>query len=83
MPAPSRELSTSPNFAVVTPSNSADLPAPARGLYVGNTGNVAVYALNGSTEIIWYNVPSGGYVRGQISRVLATNTTATNIIALF
>jgi hypothetical protein len=66
----------------VTPSDSADLTfAPARRLYVGTGGNVSVVYESGSTAVTYVNVPSGFVFGGFITRVNATGTTATNIIA--
>ena len=65
----------------VTPSDSADLPLKARSLYVGGAGNVALVTMGGST-VTFVGVPAGGYVLSTVARVLATGTTATNIVAL-
>lgn len=66
----------------VTPNDGADLPfSPARRLYVGTGGNVSVVYEPGSTAVTYVNVPSGFVFGGFITRVNATGTTATNIIA--
>lgn len=77
----------------VTPGDSTDLhitteaePEPRwpRALYVGVTGNLAVVALNDpvGSPVTFANVPVGWFpVR--VRRVMLTNTTATNIIAVY
>lgn len=65
--------------ATVTPSDVTDLPAPARGLYIGGTGNVSVEKIDGGTQI-FAAVPVG-ILSVQCKRVNATGTTATNIVA--
>ena len=70
----------------VTPSDStnvtgADANNPAA-LYVGTGGDVEVITLNGDT-VVFHNVPTGTFMPIQVTRVKATNTTATDIVALF
>ena len=68
--------------ADVTPSDSADLPRPARSLYVGGAGDVSVITRGGST-VTFTAVPAGMVLPVQVRRVRATGTTATSIDALF
>lgn len=84
-------------FLAVTPSDTKDLPnaagdnasAYAKGLYIGTGGNVAVVAAGDQsntlqgTAVTWKNLPSGSYLLGQVRRVMSTNTTATDIVALY
>jgi hypothetical protein len=67
--------------SAVTPSDGADLPFVARSLYVGGAGNVALVTIGGDT-VTFVGVPAGGYVLAACTRVRATGTTATNILAL-
>lgn len=81
---------------VVTPSDTLDLPnsggpnptpSYAKELWVGGTGNLAVVMAgdksnNGlGTPVTFNGVPVGRFPY-QVRRVMATNTTATNIVAL-
>ena len=66
----------------VTPNDSADLSQPARALYVGGAGNVALVPNRGGTAVTFLNVPSGTILPVQAFRVMATSTTATSILAL-
>jgi hypothetical protein len=64
----------------VTPSDITDLANPARSLYIGGTGNVSVEMYGGGTAV-FSSVPVG-ILPVQVTRVNATNTTASNILAL-
>lgn len=66
----------------VTPSDTEDLPKQARGLYIGGSGDIYLDTPNDQ------NVPFIGLVAGtplpvRVVRVRNTNTTATNIVALY
>jgi hypothetical protein len=65
----------------VTPSDSVNLSAPSRGLWVGGAGNVSVQMYGDGGTIIYVGVPAGQLLPVQCTRVNATGTTATNIIA--
>lgn len=67
--------------ASVTPNDSTDLSFPARALYIGVAGNVAVYTADGS-ELTFVGVLAGTILPVQVYRVLSTGTTATSIVAL-
>jgi hypothetical protein len=64
----------------VTPSDSVVIPM-TRALYVGVGGNVRVTDIN--DNVTYANVPSGSILPVQVSRVFATNTTASSIVALY
>ncbi|MCA3716897.1 MAG: hypothetical protein IM674_01455 [Brevundimonas sp.] len=66
----------------VTPSDTVDLSAVAKSLYVGGPGDVRVQPAGGGAAVTLSAHPIG-YLPVQVSRVLATGTTATSIVALF
>lgn len=66
----------------VTPSDTQDLTNVSRGLWVGAAGDVAVILLSGSTVTL-VGVTAGTLIPIRASRVLATGTTATSIVALW
>lgn len=68
-------------FAVV-PSDTADLPFVTTGLYVGNGGDIAVKDRSTGSTIVFKNVPAGSGLPIRVARVLATSTTATDIVGL-
>lgn len=75
--------------AAVTPSDTVNIPYVGGGdikwscvLYVGGAGNLRVLT-DGEDDVIFYNVAAGSFLPVQVKRVFATNTTATNIVALW
>ena len=65
----------------VTPSNTATL-AGVRALYVGGAGDVAVTAIGTDTAVTLVGVTAGSIIPVRARKVMATNTTATSIVAL-
>jgi hypothetical protein len=74
--------------AVVTKSDTVDIPNPGNGpvtgcvLYVGTGGILRVLTAAGD-DITFKNVPNGTFLPVQVVRVFAGVTTATDIIALW
>ena len=75
--------SPSASFAAVTPSDSTDLTDYARALYVGGAGNLYVDGIEGGSNVGFIGVAAGTILSIAVKRVRATNTTATNIVALY
>ena len=67
---------------VVTPSDTTVLPT-TRGLYAGVAGNVAVTMSDNQNSVTFVGVQAGSILPVQVTKVLATGTTATNILALY
>ena len=71
----------------VTPNDATDLAATTRGLYIGGAGNVQVtmagYEVGGGQTVILNALAVGVIHRIQVTRIWNTNTTATNIVALW
>lgn len=84
-------MSASPAAGAVacTPSDTVNIPSGAcRALYIGGpTGggyaDVVVMVADYSTSVTFKNVPVGAVLPVSAVRVLATGTTATNIVALY
>jgi len=75
-------VSPSVEMVAITPNDSADLAKVVRRLYVGVGGDVRVIGAAGNT-VTFKNAPSGGYIGdAKIVRVLATGTTATDLIGM-
>lgn len=66
---------------VVTPSDTVDLIYTPRMLYIGGAGNLSVITTGGQT-VSFAAVPVGTILPLRVSRVRATGTTATAILAL-
>lgn len=74
-------------FVAVTPSDTAILtynnePSKTKGIYVGVSGNLAVKNDLG-TAVTYVGVTAGTMYPISASYIMSTNTTATNIVALF
>jgi hypothetical protein len=70
----------------ITPSDSADLLYPSRAIYVGGAGDITVVMFDepsGATPTVTFKaVPVGITLLVCARRVMATATTATNLVAL-
>lgn len=77
------DFSPASSALAVTPSDTVNFPGGAcRGLYVGVTGNVAVVDTTG--VVVTYTAVAAGIVHPiRATRINATNTTATSILALY
>ena len=51
-------------------------------LYVGSGGDIQVTMIGGQV-VIFANVPSGSFMPIQVNKVWSSNTTASNIVALY
>lgn len=66
----------------ITPSDITDLTNTTRYIYVGGAGAVAIMFRDGTTVTL-AAVPVGTLLPVRAMRVLATGTTATNLIGLY
>ncbi|WP_026782964.1 spike base protein, RCAP_Rcc01079 family [Pleomorphomonas koreensis] len=66
--------------AAVTPSDSTDLANASRALYVGTAGNLTIVTVGGSTVTL---IGASGWMPVRVARVLATGTTASDIVAVW
>jgi len=64
----------------VTPSDTAIIPV-TKGLYVGGFGDLSVILEESTTSVTFVGVD--GFLPLKVKAVLDTNTTATNILALY
>jgi hypothetical protein len=70
------------NALAVTPADS-DMAVISRAIYVGVSGNLTV-KMAGSENIVTFTaVPAGSLLPIRVTQVRATDTTATNIVALY
>jgi len=79
-----RGLNTNPSSSMVaiTPSDTVNINQTTRGIYVGGGGNISV-VLQDSSVVLLVAVQTGSVLPIEVIRVNATNTTATNLVALF
>lgn len=76
------ELTRPAANATAVTANDTTVLTGVRGLYVGGAGNVAVRFPGNPTAVTFSNVPAGSVLAIQVERVMSTNTTATDIVAL-
>ena len=72
-------FATYPTAAAITPSDTAQ--QSYRAIYVGGAGNVAVTTVGGNV-VTFTAPPVGSILPVEVSKVMATNTTATLLIGL-
>ena len=71
--------------AAIVPSDTVDLPDIPKGIYVGTGGNITMIGVGapvGATGVTWKNVPAGSLIPFRARRILATGTTATDMLAV-
>jgi len=68
--------------ASITPNDNNDLPNNTRAIWVGGAGNMVVQMAGDQSQVTFSGITAGTLLPIQVSRVLATNTTATLIIGL-
>lgn len=74
---------TSParDAAPIVPNDAVDLPSVTRGIYVGSAGSLQVQMAGGQT-VTFENVLAGAVYPLRAARVMATGTTAADLVAL-
>lgn len=67
----------------VTPSNDTDLTNVSRGIYVGTGGALSVVMAGGGNTVVIPGVPNGAFLPIRVTRVNATGTGASGIVAFW
>jgi hypothetical protein len=75
-------LAPASDAAAVTKSDTVPLTVASKRLWIGGVGDVNLITVKGTT-VKYSAVPAGTYLRVRATQVLATGTTATNIVAEF
>ena len=87
MSAPNQTIQNTSNpaeyAAAVTLSDSTVLTPTPRALYIGVGGDVVVTMAADGSDVTFENVPTGTKLPVRVSKVKATNTTASSIVALY
>lgn len=66
----------------IAPSDSNDLPRATKAIYVGQTGDIALVPVRGSTAVIFRNVPAGTILDVRVRAIKASGTTSGDIVGL-
>lgn len=67
----------------ITPSDTVALTEVPKAFYVGTGGDVTLIASDDTDPVTFMNVPDGGLVDVRPKKIMATGTTASNIVGLF
>jgi len=70
------------SWKAVTTSDTVNLPAGCRGLFVGGSGNIAAVG-DDNVVVTFTGVAGGTFLPIGPKRINATNTTATLMVAVF
>lgn len=76
----SKDVASAYGAVAVTASDSTVIPT-TRALYIGTAGNLAVKMADGSLPT--FSSVAAGVFPIQVTQVLSTGTTASNIVALY
>jgi len=68
-------------YVTVTPSDSTVVQC--RAIYVGTGGDLALKSDAAATAVTFKSVPSGAILPVSAYYIMSTNTTASNIVALY
>lgn len=75
---------TSPasNCFAIVPNDGADLPVNTKAIYIGSGGTLVVLAMNAETPVTLRNTIAGSILDLRVRRILATGTTAQDLVGL-
>lgn len=65
----------------VTPDDAQQLPFVCKGLYIGTGGSVTVRPVHGDGPVTYRNLPDASYIGLRVTHVMASGTTAADIVA--
>lgn len=70
------------NAVPIVPDDDVDIDVVSRCVYVGSAGNLAVI-MNSGQSVVFVGVNAGTFLPIRVDRVLATGTTAGDILNLY
>jgi len=79
--SPGTNVAGASDFFAVTPHNTDDVSYKPVRLFIGVGGDVNVKSIKGNT-VLFKNVPNGTILPVFVTTVLATSTSATDIVGL-
>lgn len=83
-PLPSIPPAPAVHLFAITPSDTMVFPTATRGLWIGGAGNVAIVALSDTgSPVTLTAVPAGTLLQIAAQQVMATGTTATDIVGMW
>jgi len=79
---PRQELTTATQLIAISPSNTTNLAASIKAIYIGTAGNLNITGYDDTTNVQINNVPAGTVLHIAPIRIGATGTTASNIVGM-
>ncbi len=78
------DFQTAKTYAAITASDVTVYDPPIKAIYVGGAGDVTVVGGDGSGSSVTFSAPiAGGWLSVQATKVMATGTGATSLVACF
>lgn len=75
-------MAPSENFFPIVPSDSEEIELATKAVFVGQGGNLAVMPLKGQSPVVFANIADGSVIDIRVRAILATGTTAAQIVGL-
>lgn len=66
----------------IVPDDAADIQMGTKAIYVGLGGNLTIIPVRNQTPVLFTNIAPGSVLDVRVRRVLATGTTAGDIVGL-
>jgi len=77
------DITSYAHYVAITKHDTTNIPTgPTKAIYVGGAGNIVAVATDGSV-VTFTAIPVGAVLPISVKRVNSTDTTATNMIALY
>lgn len=84
LPGPrSQNAGSARQGVAITPNDGAEMAYITRGIYVGGAGDVTVVFADVAGSVTLKAVPGGTVLPISVRQVMATGTTASNLVALY
>ncbi len=77
-----QELNSPASDAAEITPGASPMANVSRGIYIGGAGNLSLITVAGTT-VVFSSVPAGTVLTIMATHILATNTTATNIVSMW
>jgi hypothetical protein len=75
-------LAPAQNCFYITPHDTGPLPLVTKSIYIGQGGDLSLIPLRGDTPVTFRNLPDGGMLDVRARAILATGTTAADLVGL-
>ena len=75
-------ISPAEDCFVIVPGDGVELTQATKAIFIGVAGDVALIPLRGGAAITFRNLPSGSILDVRARAVMATGTTATDLVGL-